>query len=422
MGIHNNLYILNLFYNLKPRRKRAANLNSFLNNILRLAIVIILARYYGPERFGIFIFFMTFFYFFIVMDNFWIGQILRRAIKKNKGDDGFSSYDRIVIGNGMIIRILLSLMAIVLLWFNALAINRPIVTEVSVYVSIGLILAAIYLSCRMISGFGSESDYLTSHFTLKKISILFVIFLVIYLTGDILRLYKSVLAIWFLIVLLTAYSSLKRARPIFKINFGLWRRIVRRFPILGIEAICTYVYFFAGYFMLLYMKGFGALGLYSSAANLTEGFIILLIFYVVHKSQLVARRHLVFGRAYNKNLHCILIIFIAFILTIFSRPALAAVYGGRFSEAAPALSILIWAEALAFFGLVGGFNAYRRAKLIFMFLAISINLFLNFILIPKYGLTGSAIAALISGCAWPNRSLFLRNYAFSSLRARKRLV
>lgn len=314
-------------------------------------------------------------------------------------------------------RILLSLVTIIFLWINTLIINRPIITEISFYISIGLILMAIYLSFKMTPKLSLKGNYNTGLLLLRKIAVLVLIFLIIFLKGITIGLYRLVLIPAFLIAIWAVYSSMKTVKPIFKINFELWREVGKEFKSLGLVAILMFFYFYADYLMLLYIKGFHDLGAYGAATNLTEslGFFLIPLTVSISPPPLILKHLKAYGRIFRVKLgYLLLIILIAIGVTIFSRSIISTIYGKQFLGITPALSILIWAEVLVFIGIVNNFISFaKRSRIInltFMGIAVLINIFLNLILIPKYGFVGAAIATLISYAIWPNNKILYINY------------
>jgi PST family polysaccharide transporter len=88
------------------------------------------------------------------------------------------------------------------------------------------------------------------------------------------------------------------------------------------------------------------------------------------------------------------------LVTFGARELLGWLYGADFLDAAPALAILIWAEVWVFFGTVmrdttiaAGFQRHLAAA---MFGATLLNVVLNLLLIPTFGIRGAALASLVS--------------------------
>jgi len=75
-------------------------------------------------------------------------------------------------------------------------------------------------------------------------------------------------------------------------------------------------------------------------------------------------------------------------------------YGESYRMAAPILSLHIWTGIFIFMGIVSNKWFVAENLQIYSFyrtlLGVSINILLNYILIPKYGIIGAAIATLIS--------------------------
>ena len=115
-------------------------------------------------------------------------------------------------------------------------------------------------------------------------------------------------------------------------------------------------------------------------------------------------------------------ILIAIPISIFSGTIIKLLYGPEFIEAATMLSISIWALIFVCFGvarlpyLIATGNA--KMSMYFGLIGASINVLLNFILIPKYGGNGAAVATLLSY----GSSAYLANFLFPKCREIGRLM
>ncbi len=91
---------------------------------------------------------------------------------------------------------------------------------------------------------------------------------------------------------------------------------------------------------------------------------------------------------------------IAVPVTIFSDQIIQLLFGSEFSSAAPVLTIYIWAGVAVFLGVASSQFLINEnlTKLSFIrnFIGMILNVVLNLILIPKYGIIGSAVATLVS--------------------------
>jgi O-antigen/teichoic acid export membrane protein len=93
-------------------------------------------------------------------------------------------------------------------------------------------------------------------------------------------------------------------------------------------------------------------------------------------------------------------IMIAVPATFFGGWLVSALYGDAYNQATPVLIIHIWAGVFVFLGVA--FNKFLTAEALVIktfyrtFFGALINITLNFLLIPTYGITGAATATLIS--------------------------
>jgi len=96
----------------------------------------------------------------------------------------------------------------------------------------------------------------------------------------------------------------------------------------------------------------------------------------------------------------ITIIPIAFGTTLLSERLISLIYGNDFIQASGAFSILIWSEIFIFLGTVNAdvFTSAGLQKYILLGTASGacMNVILNLILIPKYGIAGASIATVVS--------------------------
>lgn len=93
-------------------------------------------------------------------------------------------------------------------------------------------------------------------------------------------------------------------------------------------------------------------------------------------------------------------ILIAIPITFLARPIVYMLFGGSFISAVDILQIYIWSSTGLFVG--WGMNQYLISENLvnimfwFNFISMIVNIILNFILIPRFGIIGSAWATLIS--------------------------
>lgn len=93
---------------------------------------------------------------------------------------------------------------------------------------------------------------------------------------------------------------------------------------------------------------------------------------------------------------------VGFIFTIFSKLFIWILYGKEYYEAIPALSILIWSTSLAMIGSARSIwiVLVRKSEYMkyFTLMGAGINIVLNAIMIPAFGIIGASFATLITQC------------------------
>lgn len=149
-----------------------------------------------------------------------------------------------------------------------------------------------------------------------------------------------------------------------------------------------------------------AVGIYDAAVRLCEGwyFIPMAISSSLFPAIVNAKKKS--EKLYNNRLQKLydLMVFIslgiAIPITIFSEEIITIAYGPDFIEAASVLTIYIWAGIPVFLGTANSQylinENFTKISLARTVIGMILNIALNFLLIPKYGLAGSAWATLIS--------------------------
>lgn len=89
---------------------------------------------------------------------------------------------------------------------------------------------------------------------------------------------------------------------------------------------------------------------------------------------------------------------IAVVITVFSDDLIVLIYGDNYKSAAPVLAVHIWASIFVFIGVAGSYwyltENLQKLSFYRTILGAIINIVLNYILIPTYGVLGSAIATV----------------------------
>lgn len=175
---------------------------------------------------------------------------------------------------------------------------------------------------------------------------------------------------------------------------------------LMMSGLSVVVYMKSDQIMLGQILGNEAVGIYSAASRISEVwyFIPTMIVASVFPSLLDAKK--ISQDIYNQQLQRLydimvwLSIFIAVPMTILARPIIIFLYGEAFTEAGVVLSIHIWASTFVFLGVASSQWLISENRQILSFqrtlLGALINITLNYIFIPIYGAVGAACSTVVA--------------------------
>lgn len=387
--------------------------NYIAETSINLIIAISLAKYFGQSGFGKLSFLGTFFFFLGSADSLWIKPVLVREVVRDKGNAGR------LIGNGLIIRSLLSVAIIILFWITVWVVNCPAdIVKLAIFTSIGLLLSSIVSSYGTIFQVNLKMEYFVGSNLLSRVLTLIIVYMVIFSKANLFHYYVLALIPSIILVFLVKHYSGRFIKLNFDIDFELWRKIFRESWPLGLTSIFIFTYHRIDQVMLFHMKGADSVGSYSVAVKLAESFNIIPIALMVPLLPLMSKYFTTskenFEKIYQLSFKYLLlfIVPVAVSMTIFSSSIISFLYGKQFLSSSPVLSILIWAEVFVFMGVVNNtiLIATNRQIIDPLFTGTSalVNIALNLILIPRYGFVGAAIATLIAYPTGPVMGYFLK--------------
>lgn len=196
-----------------------------------------------------------------------------------------------------------------------------------------------------------------------------------------------------------------------QLRFSLQRAktlMMDSWPLL-LSCIVNALYMKIDQIMLGQMVGDDSVGIYSAAVRISEVwyFVPAMIAASVFPSILEAKKR--DDAEYQQRLQFLydLMVWLSFAIalpmTFLSTPIVVALYGPAYAESGSILAIHIWSSVFVFLGVASGqwFISERRPMLGFQrsFLGLAINVCLNFILIPKFGAIGTAVSTLLGQIA-----------------------
>jgi O-antigen/teichoic acid export membrane protein len=169
-------------------------------------------------------------------------------------------------------------------------------------------------------------------------------------------------------------------------------------------AIATYMK--VDQIMLGQMLGDEAVGIYSAATRISEVwyFIPMMIVASVFPAMLEAKKQsdVLYQQRFQRlyDLMVWLSFAVALAMTFLAGPVVVFLYGPAYAAAGTVLAIHVWASVFVFLGVASSqwFIAENRQILSFQrtLLGLVINIALNYIFIPRFGAAGAAYATILS--------------------------
>lgn len=361
-----------------------------------------IARYLGPAQYGLLSYASSFAGLFAIFASLGIDSILNRELvsrPENKEK---------LLGSGFIIKIVGSILAIVLIVITLFFIKADWTTDVLIIISA---LSFVF------NAFGVIDIYFQSQVLAKNTVRVQIISLIITSSLKILFIFLHLGIIYFAIaylvdafILATGFiiSYKKTGLHISKWKFdkGIIKMLIKNSWPLIFSGVAAAIYMKIDQVMIKNMMGNEAVGLYSVASKISEVwyFIPSLICASLFPAIVNAKNtNRVVYEKRLQNLYSLMFYIstlIAIPISILASFIIVNLFGIEYLGSVSALKIHIWAGVGVFWGyaitqyLIT--ENYTKIYLAITTIGAVLNIILNLILIPKYGINGAAIATVVS--------------------------
>lgn len=378
----------------------------FGEKILRMFVGLLVgvwvARYLGPEQFGLFSYAQSFVGLFIVFTTLGLDSIVvRELVKKEINQDE-------IVGTAFLLKFFGALLIFCVLALSVQFTSNDrsenilifIIASGSLFQSFNVI--DMYFQSKVLSRYVVYANIITLFTSsILKITLIFLNAPLIAFAWTLL--FDSfVLMCGFIYFFYKNDGNLKR----WKFNLTLAKNMLKDSYPLIIAGVINSIYMKVDQVMINEMLGSIQVGYYSAAVRLSEvwfsvGVIISnSLFPAIINSKKISEE-LYYKRIQYLFLFLTLIAyFLSVIVYFLSDKIIIGLYGPSFEEASSVLSIHIFSAIFVYLGVSSGrwLIAENKAKLDLYrnMSAMVINVALNLILIKKYGIIGSAYASLIA--------------------------
>lgn len=373
-----------------------------LRMIVGLFVGIWVARYLGPDQFGLFSYAQSFVALFSIIATLGLNSIVVRELVKN-------NYDKnILIGTSFFLMFFASLFVIFLLFIATFFTSNDTYTNILIFI---LASATIFQSFNVID-FYFQSKVLSKFVVYSNILMLFlssILKIVLILVNAPLIsfvwvvLFDSVvLALGFVYFYKKNHQEFKNWKFDKKIAFFLLKD---SYPLI-IAGVINSIYMKVDQVMIKEMLDNTQVGYYAAAVKLSEvwfsiGVIICNSLFPAIVNAKKISEEFYYQRIYKLFLFLVVLAYSLSITVYFlSDYIILVLYGKEFIEASSVLSIHIFSAIFVYLGVSSGrwlivenktlLNLYRNI------FGMVINVILNFLFIPEFGIIGAAYASLIA--------------------------
>ncbi len=378
----------------------------FAEKILRILIAfvvtIFIVRYLGPKDFGLLSYVISFYGLFSAISILGLESIsVRELVKYPERRDS-------ILGSVFLLRLVGGIVTIILIALTLFLSGES--TDISILILI-VSTSAIFQSFSVIDYYfraevkAKYSVYVmtTSMLFISSLKILLIIleapliYFVIVFSVEFL-----IAAVGFLIVY--KHNNLKLSHWKFRKETAM-NLLKDSWPLI-FSGLVIAIYTKIDQVMIKNMLDSTELGYYVVAVRLSEAwyFIPLALTSSIFPAIVSAKK--ISEEFYNNRMQKLydilawMAIAIALPVSIFSFFIIKLLFGNNFLQAAPVLTIYIWASVAVFLGVASGqyliIENFTKLSLGRSIIGMVVNVLLNLILIPKYGIIGAAYATLVS--------------------------
>ena len=373
-----------------------------ISRLLQFVIFVYLARSLGKEEFGVFSFGLAFALIVMVIVDFGLNQLFVREVSRNKALA--SKY----LFNGIIMKIFLAVVAMSFAYLFLNVMDYSTQTKAVAYI---MLFFALLQSFNELC-FSMFRSFERMHYEMFiKISrMLLLVGLVFYLVMNKYGLVLSVMAfpsVEFIVLCAAAllvYS--KFARTSSEFDYKLIKTMAKESSLFFFSAVFTTLYLYVNQIMISKLRSTAEVGVYSAAANIVIALIFIPLMYANSIYPVISRFYITSKKSlklvYEKSFKYMLLLGLPIAAGIYSlsNKIIMILYGKDYMDSAIILAILSGYIFLKFLNPVTGYTLMainkQGTRLFGQASASVINIVLNFILIPRYGIAGAAVSTLIT--------------------------
>ncbi|MGI1250011.1 flippase [Raoultella ornithinolytica] len=365
-----------------------------------------LARYLGPEKFGIYNYALAIITIFVSVASLGMnGVVVRELIKDEKANS-------IILGSSCFLQVVGSVLASILVLITVFALKPG---DWDLFWAALVMIPSVLLRTSDIYKYWFESQVLAKYTVLAQSIAFFgsAIFkiLVIVNGGSYLYICASVsLEALILAIGLSYFFSKKGVRDTWKLNFTEAKRLLSQSWPLIISGVAFMLYMRIDQVMIGNMLNASAVGVYSVAVKMVEVWYFFPIAIVSTLFPKIIKLREISIEKYHQRLQflydllVVISVVIALFVTFLSDYIIDFFYTKDYSDASIVIKLYSWVSVFYFLSSASGRwyinEGLQKYALNRNILGLIIGVTLNYVLIPIYGIIGSVYATLVAyACA-----------------------
>lgn len=378
----------------------------FIDKIVVMAIAFLVglyvARYFGPKDFGIFNFARSIAMFFTVFTSLGLESILTRNLVNTQHQE------EQLLGTAFFMRFfaaLLSSLGILLcwLWFPSTNVYMPLIF--------------IFVASSFFQAVTVIRQFYESRVQSKFVAYISVGQTLLIALVKIILVYINASLVWFAVAisfesvlmamgLIFVYQKKEKCFQKWRFNKQLGLLLLKDSWPLILSSFLIFIYMKTDQIMIMYLLDEVAVGHYAAASKLTEiwYFLGMILCRSLFPAIINAKKNN--EKQYRLrvqrllDLMMILATLVALPVSFFSREIVFYLYGEAFLPASEVVQIHVWSLVFVFLGMAGSrwllAENLQKVTLVRTVIGAIVNVALNFLLIPLWGIYGAAIATLIA--------------------------
>ena len=393
---------------LSPNRRKIvknvywAVFGKVVNIVSGLLIGVMVARYLGPDKFGLMNYVLSYVMLFSVLAAFGLDNIeIRELSKKN-------AIKETILGTAFTIRLIFAVVTILLILVTLILFESDAFTFSMIMIySLSMIFGALNVIRNYFTSIVLNEYVVKTEISRTIIGSGIKVFLLL----------NHCSLAWFIVAstfdavligggYIYSYRRKGGALRVWKVDRSVARMLIREaFPLL-LSGTAVIIYQKIDAVMIRNMMDNASVGQFSVASKITELAIFIPMVIAQTVTPLLVKAHQEDPVSYHVKRQQFMDIMVwssicmAAVMSLAASPAIRFLYGSNYLSAIPVLQVVAWkAVFMALFGgsgqliVIEGLQKYAAVRNV---VGCVVSVLLNFMLIPVWGIVGSAVAAVLT--------------------------